>query len=159
MSFSGELDQVSEELSELLIFFVLVVEESRGNVILDVALILLEVLGHGGEVLQWVRDEGHGFGDSAKVELGLDDCLADWETLLELLVGTNSTDDDTNGITKSILPGLVTESLLKSLVSNVKHKGSLIFLVDAEEKVLDVDLSTESIEETGLDGSILLSLE
>ena len=150
MLLRDNLDDVTEEFSEFLVVLHLVVEDGRSDVIHDFTSVFVKVGSHDTHVLDWVADELHGSLNWGEVELRFDDVFANWKSLLELLVSTDNSHDSSDSITDGILGSGVMKSFLEGLVSDIKEKKGLVLLVDAKKKVQDVEVTSESLKETGV---------
>ena len=80
--------------------------------------------------------------------------LASWPSLLGLLNSSNDQDHTTNGF----IDVLIGDSFFDLLVSGIEHHEGLIFLTNAGEKGEDIEVTSESLEESLLDLSELDSL-
>jgi len=108
-----------------------------------------EILCELWKILNSIRHVAHVFLQSLDREVRWrPDGLACWKSLLELLVSTEEANTSSNEITDHVTGVCVMNGFHESLNSNIDHKSSLIFIIDAEKKSFNVELSSISLEES-----------
>jgi hypothetical protein len=106
-------------------------------------------------VLNWVGSDVIGSIEFFVVEFVGIDSFASRDSLFELLNSGNACNDSSNSIRGSRLGILVLDCSLKLLDGNIKHEKSLILLIDAYKKGIEIKVSTIGLKKTLLDLSEL----
>jgi len=139
----GLLKKVTDELTEFLHIITDLLSLSE-----ELLGVFLNVSGHLRKVGESVGEVAHRLLNWCDVLGAGENVLASWKTSLELLIGTNSTNSNTEKIANLLLNVWSVEELSEGLNSGIEHKGGLILVVDAEKKSLEVEGDIVGLEDT-----------
>jgi len=142
INLGSELDNASHLFSKGLEVTGSVGLDSCANLFKNRRSVHLKISFNQLKVVRWVDGDVQGIAEFTIVEGFGVDGLADWKTLLELLKGCDYGNHASNGLADVLLlPGF-----FEGLNGNIEHQSSLVFLVDANEKVLKAEVTSETLE-------------
>jgi len=154
INLGSELDNASHLFSEGLEVTGSVGLDSCADLFQNGRSVHLKISFNQLKVVRWVHGDVQGIAEFTIAEGFGVDCLADWKTLFELLKGCNYRNHASNGLTDVLLlPGF-----FEGLNGNIEHQSSLVFLVDANEKVLEAKVTSETLKNALECSSSFLSL-